>query len=216
MEYIRLDGRLTLCAEYVREGSRLADIGTDHGYLPISLVQRGVAASALACDINPMPLSSARENIARYHLEDKISVRLSDGLSSISPNEVDDIVIAGMGGELIVRILSDCAWVKDGAKRLILQPMTRYEKLLSWLYQNGFAIDSQRAAFSDGKYYTVICARYTGEQTPCDLYRCVVGALEPEDELSRAFLTKTAEKLRKQAKGDSSLLPVIEQLEVLL
>lgn len=216
MRDIKLDGRLSLCASFVREGSRLADIGTDHGYLPIYLTQRGVIRSALACDINPRPLRSAEENIRRYDYADKIVTRLSDGLQSLMADDADDIVIAGMGGELIARILSECEWVKDISKRLILQPMTRYEKLIAWLYENGYAIESQKAARADRKYYTVICACYTGETTPCDTLRAITGALNPEEEESRVFLRKTADRLRKQANAEPSLLPVIQKLEEIL
>ena len=120
MSILKPHGRLSLCADYVREGSRLADIGTDHGYLPIALCQSGKIPSALACDINPLPLRSAEENIARFGLSKKIQTRLSDGLKEVSPDEADDVVIAGMGGELIRDILTAAPWVKDGEKHLVL------------------------------------------------------------------------------------------------
>ena len=109
-----------MCADMTREGSRLADIGTDHAYLPIELCLSGKIPSAIACDINPMPLRSAEENIARFGLSDIIQTRLSDGLDRVAPDEADDIVIAGMGGELIRDILSAEEWIKDGSKLFIL------------------------------------------------------------------------------------------------
>lgn len=206
-------GRLSLCAEMVREGSRLADIGTDHGYLPIALCQSGKTPSAVASDIRPLPLQSARDNIAKYNLSDKITTRLSDGLEKLHPDEVDDIVIAGMGGELIRDILAAAPWVKDTEKHLVLQPMTHHEDLVKWLYESGFCIERQEAALDEGKYYTVIAARYTGEARVCDLYTVVVGKLNIQDENSRGFLNRSLQNLRNKSKGDPALLPVVRQLE---
>lgn len=197
----------------VREGSRLADIGTDHGYLPIELCRSGKCPSALACDINPLPLQSAEENIIKFGLSESIQTRLSDGLKEISPDDVDDIVIAGMGGELIRDILIAAPWVKNGEKNLVLQPMTHHEDLVKWLYANGFAIDRQEAVFDENKYYTVIAASYTGEEQSLSLYEAIVGKLDPENELSKGFLRRALNNLRNKSKGDPSLLPVIRKLE---
>ena len=206
-------GRLSLCAKMVREGSRLADIGTDHGYLPIALCRSGKIPSALACDINPLPLQSAHENIAKYNLSDKIETRLSDGLQKIHPDEASDIVIAGMGGELIRDILVAASWVKDREKHLVLQPMTRHEDLVKWLYESGFCIKRQEAVLDEGKYYTVISAHYTGETQACDLYTAIVGKLNVEDKNSKGFLSRSLQNLRNKSKGDTALLPVVKQLE---
>lgn len=210
---LKPDGRLSLCAEMVRRGSRLADIGTDHGYLPIALCMSGKIPSALACDINPLPLRSAQENITRFELSDNIQTRLSDGLKEVRPDEVDDVVIAGMGGELIRDILAAAPWVKDAEKNLVLQPMTHHDDLIRWLYANGFALTRQKAVYDEGKYYTVIAARYTGESRPCGLYTAVVGELDLSDENSRGFLRRALSNLRNKSKGDPSLLPVVHQLE---
>ena len=210
-----LKGRLSLCAQYVREGSRLADIGTDHGYLPIAMCADGKCPGAIACDINPMPLASARDNIARHGLSDRIELRLGDGLAPVGADEADDIVIAGMGGELIASIIGACPWAKDGDKRFILQPMTRHEALIKWLYANGYGIERQGAVYDGGKYYTVILARYDGEVRPYDAYTAAVGELKPDSEAARGFLLKTLGQLKKQAIGDPSLAPVIKRLEEL-
>ena len=210
---IKPNGRLSLCAEMVREGSRLADIGTDHGYLPIALCQSGKIPSALACDINPLPLRSAQENNEKYGLSDKIQTRLSNGLREVHPDEVDDIVIAGMGGELIRDILAETAWVKDETKLLILQPMTHHEDLVRWLYENGFALVAQKATFDEGKYYTVLAAKYTGEKTTVSLYHALVGKLDLKDDNSRGFLNRSLQNYRNKSKGDPSLLPLVRKLE---
>lgn len=206
-------GRLDLCALMVRQGSRLADIGTDHGFLPINLLESGKIPSAIACDINPLPLRSAGINIAKRRLEWQIETRLSDGLHEVSPDEVDDIVIAGMGGELIRNILIEAPWVKDREKHLVLQPMTHHEDLIKWLYENGFSVDRQEAVADMGKYYTALSAYYTGEVRDCDLYTSIVGELDLSDEYNRAFLSRSLQNLRKKSKGDPSLLPTVKKLE---
>lgn len=213
MQKLRPDGRLSLCAEMVRKGSRLADIGTDHGYLPIALCQSGKIPSAIACDINPLPLRSAQEHIAANGLSDRITTRLSDGLQKVRCDEVDDVVIAGMGGELIRAILAAAPWVKNTEKNLILQPMTHHEDLLFWLYENGFAVIRQAAVLDEGKHYTALCARYDGQPRPCDLFTAVTGKLDPDDPLSRGFLRRSLNNLKNRSKGDPSLLPTIRQIE---
>ena len=216
MNDLHLKGRLSLCAGFVRAGSRLADIGTDHGYLPIALCESGRISSAIACDINPLPLASARENIERRGLSDKISLRLGDGLEKVSADEVDDIVIAGMGGELIWAIIDACPWSRDGSKRFILQPMTRHDRLIRKLYENGFDIVSQSAVSDSGKYYTVIAAVYDSIPRECDHATAAVGKLAPDSEAARGFLKKCLDQLNKQRIGDPSLLPAAERIRELL
>ena len=206
-------GRLDLCADYVRRGSRLADIGADHGYLPIMLCESGKIPSAIACDINPLPLRSAKKNIAAHRLERQIETRLSDGLQEVLPDEADDIVIAGMGGELIRDILARAPWIRNSEKHLVLQPMTHHEDLIGWLYENGFEPDRQEAVQDSGKYYTVISAYYTGISRECGLYAAIVGRLDLNDEYSRAFLSRSLQNLRNKSKGDPSLLSTVKQLE---
>lgn len=208
-----LSGRLALCASFVAENSRLADIGTDHAYLPIALALDGRITYAVACDIAQGPLDRAQENIRSYDAEDIIQTRLSDGLQNVRREEIDAVVIAGMGGELIAKILSDCPYSKDEGLMLILQPMTRYEKLLLWLYENGFELISQKAITEDGKHYTVMLASYTGEKTtpsPLPLY---LGKLNKENEEDRAFLEHTLNRLKKQAIGDETSRIAAKELE---
>lgn len=162
MENIKLNERLLTAVQFVREGSRLADVGTDHGYLPISLILEGRIAFAIAADINRGPLDKADENIHKYALDGKIKTVLCDGFRSIDKDEVDDVAIFGMGGELIVKILDEAPWLKDAAKRLILQPMTHPEKLRKYLADNGYRIIGEALSFDRGKIYQTICAEYDG------------------------------------------------------
>ena len=110
---MKLDERLSLCAQMVRDGAAVADIGTDHAYLPVYLVECGKIHKAIAADVREGPLENAKGNISKNGFDQQIKTVLSDGLEKISPDEADDIVIAGMGGELIIRIISAAAWLKD-------------------------------------------------------------------------------------------------------
>lgn len=122
-----------MCADFVRQNARLADIGTDHAYLPLWLCLNGTCPSAIAADINPDPLSRGQAAIMNFNAEHLISTRLSNGLENIGENEADDFVIAGMGGELIATILDSCAYAKNSEKHFILQPMTKSEVLIKYL-----------------------------------------------------------------------------------
>lgn len=157
-----LDSRLKLCADFVRNGSRVADIGTDHAYLPVWLCKNNIAKNAIAADINPAPLQYGKQTIEKYNAQDMITTCLSNGLEKIAPDDTDDIIIAGMGGELIVSILSDAPWVKNSKYHFILQPMTKAEVLREYLYSNGFDIECEKTALAENKLYTVMSVFYTG------------------------------------------------------
>ncbi len=181
MVSIPLDARLKLCASFVREGTRLADVGTDHAYLPVKLAAEGKILSAVACDIRQGPLDNARSNILRFGVEDKVTTVLSDGLDSVPPDSAWDIVIAGMGGELMAAIIRRTRWLYDGKRRLILQPMTRAEILRTFLCENGFFIEEEKACAVGGKCYSVMQCRYDGIVRPCDERMAYIGRLSKED-----------------------------------
>ncbi len=192
------DTRLLTAATLVRPGSRMADIGTDHAYLPIYLVESAICPAAIASDIRPGPADSARKNVATAGLSAQIDVRLGDGLSGISPDEVDDIVIAGMGGETIATILQAAEWVKNAHYRLVLQPMTRPEELRRWLLTNGFAILCERLVADGHHLYTVMAAEFTGAAPVTDEAAYYRGALGAD---GRPFLEKEIARLRKKTEG---------------
>ena len=152
---ITLDARLQKCADFVRAGVRVADVGTDHGYLPIALLQGGRIISAVAADVNAAPLESAVRNAARFGVSDRMRCVLSDGLAGLSAADADDVVIAGMGGELILRIVAETPWLHTPEKHLVLQPMTTADRLRAGLYAAGFAIDREEAVYDGRKIYTV-------------------------------------------------------------
>ncbi len=191
-----LDARLRMAANMVRSGSRLADIGTDHAHVPITLVQEGRCLSAIASDVRPGPADNARRNIRQAGLETVIAVRLGDGLHTIRADEVDDILIAGMGGETIAEILEAAPWVKSPSYRLILQPMTRAEKLRAYLFTHGFTLRCEQVTFAGKHWYTVLCAEYTGDILPAEEARCYVGRIPlPEGE---GYLRALESRLRRQ------------------
>ena len=156
------DPRLLSALPYLTRGGNCVDVGTDHAYLPIYLVKEGIVSRAIACDINEGPLLSAREHIAAAGLTDRIDTRLTDGLQGLSDYDADDIMIFGMGGELIIKILTDAPWIKDRRIGLILQPMSRVSLLRRFLVENGFSILGETLSKS-GRIYQTIHARYTGE-----------------------------------------------------
>ena len=157
--------RLLCCASVVQPGSRVADIGTDHGYLGIYLLQSGAARHVIACDLRKDPLENARRNAKLFGVDGEMELRLSDGLEKILPDEVDTVVMAGMGGDLIQKILSQCPWRKREGLQFILQPQSAGNVLRRWLCEDGFEIQREEPV-QDGHFlYTVMDIRQ-GEPAP--------------------------------------------------
>ena len=156
-----LDARLEAAVEFIRGGT-LADVGTDHAYLPIALLRRGLCRFAVATDIHRGPAEVAAAHLAACGFgNDRAAVLLTDGLHGAEQFSPTDICIFGMGGEMIARIIDEAPWVKDPAVRLILQPMTRMEVLRDYLDKNGFAVREERMVKTD-RIYQIICAEYDG------------------------------------------------------
>ena len=153
-----MTSRLLTVAKMVKESDAVADIGTDHAYVPIYLVLNNIVNKAIAMDINKGPLKRAYENINRFSLNDKIKTRLSDGLTELKNNEVDTVIIAGMGGILINDILENDKDRLTSVKNFILQPMTAIEETRKYLSYSGFKIVAEKLAKEDDKIYTVIFA----------------------------------------------------------
>ena len=158
---IKISKRLCTAASYVRDGAVVADIGTDHAYLPIYLALNGKISNAIASDINEGPINKARENITKYNLTDKINTCIANGLDGIEKYSPSDIVICGMGGELIAQIIDNSEYVKKQGIRLILQPMTSIKELREYL-QNGFFVIDEDIVYEDNKIYQIICVEYDG------------------------------------------------------
>lgn len=198
----RLDNRLALCAELVRENTTLADIGTDHAYLPVWLAKKGKIISAVAADIKKEPLARGQATIEKYNASSLVSTRLSNGLQEFKSNEADDIVIAGMGGEMIASILENCPWAKDGSKRYILQPMTKAVNLRKYLYENKFEIIKEETAIVDKKIYSIMLVKYSGIKTDMKEYQLYCGKLCPEKkESDKLYIRKVINALNKKSEG---------------
>jgi tRNA (adenine22-N1)-methyltransferase len=157
-KYLKLVGRLAALAACVPRGARLADIGTDHAYLPIELVQENIIISAIAGDIHIGPYKAAKEHVEALRLKDKISVRLGNGLAVLYPGEVDIAVIAGMGGQTILEILKHNPEVVTSLKRLVLQPMVAAAAVRRWLNENGWCLVEEQLVQEDGRLYEIIVA----------------------------------------------------------
>lgn len=155
MGELELTPRLRQAAQWVPQGVRLADIGTDHGHLPIWLMLHGRIQSAIAADLRPGPLSRARENARRFAVTG-IDFRLCDGLSAMGAEECDAVVIAGMGGENIAAILAAAPWTADGRHTLVLQPQSRPEVLRRFLMDHGYAITREALVEDRGHLYPVL------------------------------------------------------------
>ena len=202
MSNLMLSNRLMTAVGFAR-GGVFADVGTDHGYLPIYLYKKGLVKRAVASDINKMPLDSARKNIALHGAVGGIDTVLSDGLKALKDFAPDDIAIFGMGGELICRIVGDAPWTKDEKIRLILQPMTKQDEVRAFLLENGYSIVGESLSYDDGKYYQTICAEFSGT---CDEYtkaELILGKHNIKDggELFRGFLENRLEVYRTRLAG---------------
>ena len=156
---VPISNRLLLCAEFVPRGSRAADIGTDHGYLSIYLLREGICPFVTAADLREQPLQKARENAARFGVSEKMRFFLSDGLQGIPPDAADTIIMAGMGGDLMVRILEAAPWVCDDRYTLILQPQSAGQALRQYLAEHSFAIEREALAKDGHFFYTVLRAK---------------------------------------------------------
>ncbi len=190
-----LSPRLSAALERIPQGCRrLADIGSDHAYLPIAAVTAGKCCEALASDINEGPCERARLNIRHAGLADRISVACRPGLASIEEFAPDTVVIAGMGGEMIADILAASDYPRLSRCTLILQPMTTQEALRRWLYTSGYRISDETVIFDEGKYYQLLSVTFTGEpeKSTDDIASLRLGALN----LERARMNPTGTDLR--------------------
>jgi len=153
---IKLSQRLQAIADMVPAGAKVADIGTDHGFLPCYLAQSGKAEQVIACDVNAQPLALAQKNIADYNVADKVSTRLGDGLAVIKPGEVDVVTIAGMGGALMIDILDASPMVVDRLKRIVLQPNVGAEAVRIWAEKNRWQIVAEELVKENDIFSVII------------------------------------------------------------
>lgn len=224
MSNIRLDDRLSAVASLVRSGKRVADIGTDHGYLVAYLVENNICPCGIAADLRKGPLENARQTVIQQGLSDRIELILSDGLQKITEDACDDIVIAGMGGNLIAEILEKAPWVKDKRIHIIAQPMTHGEVLRQWFIDNGFTINQEKTATDGKRYYCIISAGYTGVNEKHSASYIYTGEIKPENETDIKYLqkiltalTKKYDALMSANKDDNDNLKIIiDEIKTLL
>lgn len=200
METLELGPRLAAIAALMPADCQvLADIGTDHGYIPAALLLDGHIRHAIATDVGAGPLDRARQTAVRLGLEDRIDLRLGDGLAVLSPGEADIIVIAGMGGDNIVKILSEAPWSRMGPV-LLLQPMSRAEVLRQWLPENGYAVEAEELVQDKGVIYPILTVR-GGRASPATEAEAWGGFLLWGDPLWGRYLEERILRLRKAADG---------------
>lgn len=161
---IQLSPRLACLESWVPMNAHLVDVGTDHGYLPVSLLLKKVCQKAIAADIGAGPLQNAKKTAEKYGVQSKMTFVLSDGLRQISPHDGDTIVIAGMGGETIIHILEESPWVNAPQYTLLLQPMSKAETLRSFLAAQGYVIDQEQLVEEQRFLYHAMLARGGGEK----------------------------------------------------
>lgn len=214
---MELTPRLRAIAEQVPQGARLADIGTDHGYLPVWLLLAGQIDRAIAADLREGPLKRARETAARFGMGERVDFRLCDGLSGIRPEEVDAAAIAGMGGETIASILEAAPWTKEGTL-LLLQPMTGFAELRRWLQEHGYRILKECLACEGKRLYSIWLVM-GGEMPPLTPAEQWAGR-QSGDPLRREYLAMIRGKVEKSLAGQRAARApdqaAIEELKVVL
>ncbi len=195
---MNISKRLSRLAAMVTEGSRLADVGTDHGYVPLCLYRQGRIPSAIAMDINEGPLERARAHIREAGLEHYIETRLSDGLHALRAGEADTVLIAGMGGGLTERILTDGKGVLETVRELVLQPQSEIWRVRRFLCENGWRIVCEDIVLDEGKYYPMFRA-VKGQAEPYGPGELLYGksACQRSPEVMLEFLGKRLQNARQ-------------------
>lgn len=210
---IKLSNRLNAIASFVSQDSRIIDVGTDHGYIPVFLVENGICKNATASDVNIGPLMSAKRTAELHGVTEKIRFVHTDGLNGISYDDGDTVVIAGMGGETIVKILSAALWVKDEKIHLILQPQSKITELTEWLDENGFLVDKAVLASDDRKIYLILSVCFSGKRESNDIFgilkRC-------DDRLLPEYLDSLIIKNKKAISGMMRSKNKTSELELLI
>lgn len=200
---MHLSDRLALVASFITPGCRVADVGCDHGYLSIWLAENERCSKIIASDIRPDPLQKGKNNAVRYGVDDKIDFRLCSGLTEIDEDEIDEVIICGMGGEVISTILSDSPWSMN--KRLILNPASKADQLRNFLYSRGMQIVSERLVMDAGLMYNIIEAIPGTVYTPSPAETYVSPALlASQDPLLEKYLDRMEKILDDAYRGTAA------------
>lgn len=198
---MKLSPRLEYILSLAESSAHTADVGTDHGKLAAELIISGKASHVTACDINEGPLSKAAELVSELGIGESVSIVCTDGLRGLECRGIDQVVIAGMGGELIRDIISAAPWVKTDAVRLLLQPMTASAELIRYLYDEGFAIETRGAVREGRRAYEVISAKFDGVRRECTPFTAEAGEFDGDADAVRALLQKKRAALSKRLIG---------------
>ncbi len=211
-----LDERLAAAARLARPGLAVADIGCDHGKLTVALAASGLYPKVIGADLRTGPLAKAESAVKRAHCEDRVELRLGDGLSVLAPGEVGTIIIAGVSAKTICQILEPAGWIfAPGAPRLVLVPATRHTVLRQWLAQQGFELVCDRPIMAAGRWYAVMAAEYTGKMRTPSLAECIYGRTG-EWPGSREYAAWQCAKLKKYRIGIEDGSPLAEEIDLLL
>ncbi|MBQ8624268.1 MAG: SAM-dependent methyltransferase [Oscillospiraceae bacterium] len=195
-----LNNRLLTCSKFVTNGGIACDVGTDHAYLASYLVKQKISRRVFACDIAKGPLEAANATVTKLGLQDKVTLILSDGLDNVPDEGVTDVIIAGMGGELIQDIVLRAKWLKNGVN-LVLQPQTKAAELRTALCKNGFEIKTEKACRDRKFIYTVINASYTGKVDHLNEVEAITGKLDLSDPTAKEYIKTVAARLKSSAFG---------------
>jgi len=193
MNKLKLTDRLLKIASLVTKGKRVADIGTDHGYIPVYLLNKGHVDFAILADVNKGPLENARGEVRHNNLLEKVDLRLGSGIEVLRVNEVDEIIIAGMGGILISELIEAKKEVAHSVDKLILQPMQAQNELRKYLLNNGYEIVDEVLVKEDFRVYEIIIAKYTDKNTAVEdeiYYEVGKKLIENKDPLLNEFIDK--------------------------
>ena len=190
---MKLTDRLLKIASLVTKNKKIADIGTDHGYIPVYLLNKGEIPYAILADVNKGPLENAKKEVRHNNLLDKVDLRLGSGIEVLEKGEVDEVIIAGMGGILIGQLLEAKKEVAHNLEKLILQPMQAQDELRKYLYNNGYEILDEVLVKEDFRIYEIIISKYTGKNTNIEdeiYFEVGKKLIENKDLLLKEFINK--------------------------
>lgn len=228
---MKLTDRLLKIASLVTKGKKIADIGTDHGYIPVYLLNKGHVDFAILADVNKGPLENAKSEVRHNNLTNKVDLRLGSGIEVLNENEVDEVIIAGMGGILISELLEAKKSVAHNLDKLILQPMQAQDELRKYLLNNGYEILDEVLVKEDFRIYEIIVAKYTSKSTSVDdeiYYEVGKKLIENKDQLLNEFIDKkifmynsilkklegkTGEEINKKVKISTEKISKLEKLK---
>ena len=200
MRLFLLSPRLSALADWVPQGAKIADVGTDHAHLPVWLLKQGRIDRAIASDVRSGPLARARETAERFDVTEQISFRLCDGLAAVSPDEADTVILAGMGGETILQILSAAPWLQSMGCTLLLQPMSSLPDLRKWLSAHRCKVEKERIIRDGNSLYITMLVK-TGEEQELSLSQQWLGVGLERDPLRKEYLSILQRRYEKALKG---------------